>query len=328
MKLSIIIPTYNSEKFIEKCLYSCLNQDISHEDYEVIVVDDGSTDNTKNLVLSIKEKYNNIVYIYQENAAQGAARNNGLSKAKGKYIWFIDSDDWIAENCLFNIIQNLESKQLTAVLVGHATQHPYYLDKWEKLEENRIISGKEILSSYKLYISPTYAIWKKQYLTDFNLTFKEKLFHEDTEFYPRLFYNAPKIGAISQIYYFVYANPNSTTRGVNPRRSFDMIKIISYLNEFKREIPETNIKSFLIDYICININAALYNTLSFNKTSRKEFCKYLYLNRKLLKILTLSNKLKYKIEGILFYIFPKNIILIYKCMQFFNKTPGGIKKEL
>ena len=327
MKLSIIIPAYNSEKFIETCLYSCLNQNIPYSDYEIIVVDDGSIDNTRNIVLSIKEKYNNIVYIYQENAAQGAARNNGLSKAQGKYIWFVDSDDWIAENCLSNILQNLESKKLTAILVGHATQHPQYLDKWEKLDENKVVSGKELLAAHKLFISPTYGIWEKQYLTNFRLTFKEKLFHEDTEFYPRLFYNAQQIGFISQIYYFVYANPNSTTRGINPKRSFDMIKVISYLNDFKKEISENSIKSFLTDYICININAALYNTFAFDKNSQKIFSQYLYQNKALFKNLRFSSKLKYRIEGILFYLFPKNIISIYKNIQFFNKTPGGIKKE-
>lgn len=328
LRLSIIIPAYNSGKYIKKCLYSCLNQDISHDDYEIIVVDDGSTDNTKAIVLSIKEKYNNIIYIYQENAAQGAARNNGLSKAQGKYIWFVDSDDWIAENCLSNIIQNLESGELTAVLVGHATQHPHYLDKWEKLDENKVVSGKDLLAAHKLFISPTYGIWKKHHLTNYNLTFKEKLFHEDTEFYPRLFYNAQRIGFISQIYYFVYANPNSTTRGINPKRSFDMIKVISYLNDFKEKISENRIKSFLTDYICININAALYNTFSFDKTSQDNFSQYLYQNRTLLKSLRYSSRLKYRMEGILFSLFPKNIIFIYKCLQFFNENPGGIKKEL
>lgn len=326
MKLSIIIPAYNSEKFIEKCLLSCLNQDISHNEYEIIVVDDGSTDNTKNIVLSMKEKYNNIKYFYQDNAAQGAARNNGLSRAQGKYIWFVDSDDWITENCLGKIINKLEKYHFTAVLVGHATQHINYLDEWEKLDDNLMKSGKDLLLAQKLYLSPTYAIWEKKYLIDNKLVFKERLFHEDTELYPRLFYKASLIGAISDIFYFVYANPNSTTRGGNPKRSFDMIKVISYLNDFKKDVKEEKIKLFITNYICLNLNAALYNISLFNISCRKEFNLLLYHNKTLFNNLLHSNILKYKIEGILFILLPHKVTYIYKMMQLFNKAPGGIKK--
>ena len=256
MKLSIIIPAYNSEKYIKKCILSCLNQDINYSDYEIVVVDDGSTDSTMNLVLSMKEQYGNIQYYYQTNV-QGAARNNGLSKAKGKYIWFVDSDDWIAENCLVMILKRLEEDKLTALLVGHATQYLEHLDKWEVLDDAEIVSGKEILLRNKLFISPTYAIWNREYLLSNNLRFMEHVFHEDTEFYPRLFYIAKRIGFLSRICYFVYANPNSTTRGVNPKRSFDMISLMSGLNVYKNRIVESDIRQFLVNYISMNLNAAL-----------------------------------------------------------------------
>lgn len=327
LKISIIIPAYNSEKFIEKCLYSCLNQDISHDDYEIIVVDDGSIDNTKNIVLSIQKKYNNIVYIYQENAAQGAARNNGLSKAQGKYIWFVDSDDWIAENCLGNIITQLENKRLTAILVGHASIYKDKFVYWEKLDSNKICSGKEILSQGKFYISPTYGIWSKSYLIDNNIKFIEKVFHEDSEICPRMYYNANKIGFIDKIYYFVYTNLSSTTRSINPKRAFDLIQVIEEINKFNQNINDIQLKQALYNYISKLINSSLYICYFLDKNNISQLNKLWNMKKFLMLNLKKSNIRKYNIEYLLFTLFPSKIINVYKFIQLLNRNPGGMNNQ-
>lgn len=99
MFLSIIIPIYNDEKYLAECLDSCLNQDISYDDYEIICVDDGSTDKTRDILNEYAEKYENIRLIFKEHGV-GAGRNIGLEKAQGDYVWFVDHDDLIKENCL------------------------------------------------------------------------------------------------------------------------------------------------------------------------------------------------------------------------------------
>lgn len=327
MKLSIIIPAYNSEKFIEKCLLSCLNQDIPHNEYELIVVDDGSIDNTRNIVLSMKEKYNNIKYFYQENAAQGAARNNGLSKAKGKYIWFVDSDDWIEQNCLATIVNKLEKYHLTALLVGHATKYSEELSIWEKFDDNIFCSGKELISKNKFYISPTYAIWDKSYIEDNNLFFLEKTFHEDSEICPRMYYFAEKIGFIDRICYYVYPNLNSTTRGINPKRAYDIIKVVKGIEKFNNTIKEKELRQIIINYISQTINSSLYNSFVMDKEQILILNNLWFQNRYLFKILKSSNILKYKIEGILFIMFPKRICTVYKLMQLFNSNPGNMNKQ-
>lgn len=327
MKLSIIIPAYNSEKFIEKCLLSCLNQDIPHNEYEIIVVDDGSTDNTKNIVLSMKEKYNNIQYFYQENAAQGAARNNGLTNSSGKYVWFVDSDDWIEHNCIGTIINKLEEYKLTAVLVGHATKYSEELSIWEKFDDNKLCSGKELISNNKFYISPTYAIWDKSYLINNNLIFLERIFHEDSEICPRMYYNAKRIGFINNIYYFVYPNLNSTTRKVNPKRAFDLIKVVDSISKFNKEIKEKQVKKSIYNYISVLINASLYNSYFITKKDKLHLNLIWYKNRVLINNLIYSYKFKYIIEGILFKLFPKSICSVYKTIQFFNSNPGKMNKQ-
>ena len=103
-KFSIIIAIYNTEEFLEEAIESIINQTIGFEDIELILVDDGSIDSSKDICLRYKEKYpDNIQYSYQENQGQATARNNGMKLARGKYINFLDSDDKLELNTLSNV---------------------------------------------------------------------------------------------------------------------------------------------------------------------------------------------------------------------------------
>ena len=95
LKLSIIIPVYNVEPYIAKCLDSCLHQDIPTDEYEIIVVNDGSPDNSVVIVKDYMQRYLNVRLVNRDNGGLSAARNTGLKEAKGEYVWFVDSDDWI-----------------------------------------------------------------------------------------------------------------------------------------------------------------------------------------------------------------------------------------
>ena len=99
-KLSIIIPVYNVENYVGKCLESCLNQDIPKNEYEIIVVNDGTKDNSVQVIEKYITPENNIRLIHRKNGGLSAARNTGLKEAKGEYVWFVDSDDWIENNVL------------------------------------------------------------------------------------------------------------------------------------------------------------------------------------------------------------------------------------
>src|SRR5690554_3713943 len=120
IKISLIIPVYNVEKYLEKCLNSCMNQDISEEEYEIIIVNDGTKDSSLSIALKFEQKYKNIKVYSQENQGLSAARNKGLSLAKGEYVWFIDSDDWIKENCLKSITDKCFKENLDALAIAAA----------------------------------------------------------------------------------------------------------------------------------------------------------------------------------------------------------------
>lgn len=100
MKLSIIVPMYNVEQYIEKCLKSLLNQDLSRDDYEILIINDGSKDRSKHIVNEYMKNNKNIRMINQKNGGQSKARNTGIDNAKGEYLFFVDSDDYIEDYTL------------------------------------------------------------------------------------------------------------------------------------------------------------------------------------------------------------------------------------
>src|SRR5690625_3677419 len=111
--VTIIIPVYNVEKYIAECLNSVIRQ--TYSNIEVIIINDGSNDNSYEIIESYSKKYNNLKIIDQENKGQSVARNVGLTKAKGKYIYFLDSDDYIKDITIENLVSKMEENNLDLI---------------------------------------------------------------------------------------------------------------------------------------------------------------------------------------------------------------------
>ncbi len=137
-KMAIIIPVYNSENHISKCLDSVIKQNLY--DIEIIVIDDGSTDNSAEIIKSYQKTDNRIKYFYQENAGPGIARNTGLTHCTAEYIAFIDSDDWVEKDFCSKIYQEAKGKNADIV----------YFNYFEESEKGNIIGIKDI-SKFKTY---------------------------------------------------------------------------------------------------------------------------------------------------------------------------------
>ena len=317
MKISIIIPVYNVEEYIERCLLSCIKQDISHNEYEIIVVNDGSPDNSIAIVERIAMSYTNIKIINQENKGLSGARNTGIRHAKGDYIWFIDSDDWIAENCLKKLTNKLLNDSPDCLLVGVANVVNNKIFRRKNFDSSAK-SGIELLEKDVEVCAP-FAIWKSDFLKEHNLSFYEGILHEDIEFSPRAYYLANKISFVNEIIYHVYKNPNSITQTPNPKRSFDIISVVNVqLSNFMKKVD----KEHMIIYhnrIALNINNALNYMVPNSKENKKKLNKMIYEYRYMFIHLLKSSYYKYRIEGILFYLFPKHTFQMYMFCQIFNR---------
>ena len=107
-KISLILPVYNVELYLPKCIESCLNQDLPKTEYEMIIVIDGSSDNSLSVARKYQQKYGCISIVEQSNGGLSSARNTGLKHATGEYVWCIDTDDYINENILKGIVTQLQ----------------------------------------------------------------------------------------------------------------------------------------------------------------------------------------------------------------------------
>lgn len=125
MKLSIIVPMYNVEKYIQRCLSSIINNKGFLENCELIVVNDGTKDNSESIARKIIEGLPNTQIIVQENQGLSAARNIGLSRAIGEYVWFIDSDDWIEPDAIKSLMNEID-KEYDVIQFGY---NNVYYDK-------------------------------------------------------------------------------------------------------------------------------------------------------------------------------------------------------
>lgn len=321
MKLSIIIPVYNVEKYVEKCIRSCENQDIPKVDYEVIVVNDGSPDGSLAIVERVAKEYSNIKIISQENQGLSGARNTGLAAAQGKYVWFVDSDDWIEDNCLkgltdklVNDVDILQIQYMNAYEDGTTdTPSQKYLDG--------IHSGKEITEQGGLADPAPFSVLRSKFLKDNNYQFFPGIYHEDSELKLRMVYTAKKVAFYeTPIYYYLQRTSGSIMAVAKPKRSDDLMIVCHHLHEFQKVNVEGIKANRHFNYmISMYLNNALVNICRTPKEERKRFNLEMWKNKDLFLHLKDAGMLKYKLEYHLFTMFPKNTVEIYKLLQLGNR---------
>lgn len=301
LKLSIIIPVYNVEKYIVNCLTSCIEQDIPQYMYEIIIINDGSTDNSINKCSKIISSNSNITLVNQNNRGLSAARNKGLSLAKGEYIWFVDSDDWIQKKSLSHLLTHIDSNIDILLISAANVINGACVQRFSYAEINKqILNGSEIISKNYLQVCAPFSIYKRAFLEEHNLNFMEGIIHEDLEFSPRSYYKAKKVSYLNEIFYYVRQNPTSLTRTLNAKKSYDLIILAKSLENFTHTEVCTNHKICFFNYISLALNIALNNILKFDKKECKKWNIEMKNNKELFKYMRKSSFIKYKIEGVLF----------------------------
>lgn len=320
MFLSIIIPAYNVEPYIGQCLESCLDQDLDEDDYEIIVINDGSIDKTQEIAERYVSLNRNVILITQENKGQGEARNEGLKIAKGDYIWFVDSDDWIEKDCLNKIRSILQKESLEALKINSYLSEDGQLTKCKSiLYYDETISGKDFILFSGFIIPVWYTIYRKDFLIQHGLRFTD-IYHEDLEFTPRAYYYLKSLRCINCFFYYHRKAPGSIMQTPSVKRSLNLIDASVSLWSFINEIGERRQKRVLCDLISgAGINSALFNTLKLEKDNWTIINNKIESNKKVLFALLKGSKIIYKVEGIILFLLPSYSVQIYRRMaQFFK----------
>lgn len=280
--LSIIIPVYNVEKYLKACLDSIFSNNSSL--YEIIIINDGTKDNSMEIVQEFKNKYKDkITVINQENQGLSTTRNNGIHIALGKYIWFIDSDDYLENNAIIEILEEIKRNDPEVI----AMPIIYNYSNGEKANDvlfmtEEIITGKEYITNKYPYGASVRFLLKKDFVIRNNLFFIPNLLHEDGEFGLRMLYYAKQLKPINKAYYnYRIQESGSIMSSWKEKNSKDLIFISSSLRNLFITNPLKTDNTVFFDAIF----RILYASISFaeNKWETKQFRNFYHLHKKTIR---------------------------------------------
>ena len=310
IKLSVIIPVYNVEKYLRKCIDSVVKQNM--EDMEIIIVNDGSQDHSQDIIDEYSRKYEFVKVFIKENGGLSDARNYGIEYALGKYIAFVDSDDYIDSNMYREMYNKAEEEEFDLVVCD-----------FEEIYDNRIVYGTSRIdydlnnkNQVKKHMIDMYpSSWNKIYKRELfqNLRFKKNVWFEDVELFYRMLPYVNSVGVIKKPFYKYLQRPGSISKSKD-KRIFHCVDNWNGIVDFYKE------KGFYKEYyyeLEYNYVRYLYATfikacLKFDYETFLETVKYAEKNVKEKFPNYKKNKYFYKSgKGIYLIIFNKYIASLY-----------------
>ncbi len=234
MKFSVIVPVYNVEKFLAKCLDSILYQDF--DDYEIIAVNDGSTDSSPEILDEYSKKTDKLKVINQKNKGLGGARNTAIENACGDYLVFVDSDDFIPTDMLSTLTVYFDKYNLDIISFDLTAVYNYEsvdTEVADSEDEFVFLGSKEFLISEPTACAKAY---RRSLYTDNNIRFPERLWYEDLATVYRLVPFANKIGYLNKPLYYYVQQPGSITHSANTTRMMEIITAFDTLESYFKEI--------------------------------------------------------------------------------------------
>lgn len=276
-KYSIIVIIKNTKKYLCKCLDSIVNQ--TFQNFEIIIVDDCSDESSENIVKQYKATFFNLQYIFlKKSIGPGGARNRGLEVAKGEYVMFIDSDDWIDVDCLQKATPILDKYQADIGMYSLIRNYdimpttPYYKCRYDDIQAlNGITAFKMMSGNYDFGItispSPVNKIYKRSYLIDNSITFLEDVYYEDIFWGFRTLLANGKVVTIPAIKYHHYKRMGSIVQSLSEKHFNDLKKIFIIIKKFLTE--QNMYDKYAFDYYKIFerfYNLLIRQVFEFSKT--------------------------------------------------------------
>lgn len=225
--ISVIVPIYNAEKYLNKCVDSLINQ--TKKELEFILVNDGSTDKTEEIIKSYKDS--RIKYFKNKNQGIGKTRNFGIEKATGKYIMFLDSDDYLKNNACEILYKSVEKTDTDLAICDFYKIYDSGVEEKIKLLSFKPTTLRKTPSLVnEINLAPWNKLYKKELITKNKIKFVENLKYEDAPFVIEAFSKAGKIIKVDEYlnYYLIHGNSETTVRD---KRCFDILKIIDLIRK-------------------------------------------------------------------------------------------------
>lgn len=273
IKYSFIVPVYNTEKYLKKCLDSLVNQ--TYKDFEIIVVNDGSTDKSSNIISKYQKKYKNIIVIDKENEGLSMARNRGVQKSSGKYIIFVDSDDYVSNKLLEEVDKKIDDSDILRFQIATEDEEYTKINEYheEGFESMCGYDAFKYLSSYH-FVEPAWCyVIRKNYYIENKFSFKKGVYHEDFGLIPYVIYKARKVKSIDFVgYYYIQRNGsimNNNDYKKTVKKAFDMLEQYKTMRLFAKNINrKNNLDDYFLSYIS---NSVIVKARELKKDEKKVY---------------------------------------------------------
>lgn len=279
MLISIIVPAYNVEKYIERCLDSLLHQ--TDDDYQIIVVNDGSTDSTDEM---IQRKYlDKVIYIDKKtNSGLSDTRNVGMQSATGEYVIFVDGDDYVENSCIQKIRNIIESYgRGDVVYVGHIEERNGEQKKYKGFQSacNQVWSAEEFLKSElgqrSFPVPACFAVYRRQFLIKNNLKFTTGIYHEDELWSAEVALKAKWVITADICYYHYVIRTGSITQKKDlTQNGLDVIFICNQMIRMLSDIEDPVVKKLFANHIAMLYMKGMCRGRLYRKQYRSKFNRY------------------------------------------------------
>lgn len=258
-KISIIIPVYNVEQYLHRCVHSILNQ--TYTNLEIILINDGATDNSGEICDDYASKDDRILVIHQKNKGLSGARNSGLKRATGEFVGFVDSDDWIEYDMFERMMNLIQNENVDVVECGILKS----LDVEDNINRQGKLNIEDRLSALKRIITnQQFSVWRRLYKKKIieDITFVEGKNSEDVYFTLGVFKNINKIAYTSAPLYNYFVGGVSITRGGYRLKTLDTVDAALYLEDMVRnQEKDKELKQIALDFL---LEIVLYNYKQLN----------------------------------------------------------------
>ena len=315
IKLSIVVPVYNVEKYLKKCLDSLVSQTL--KDIEIIVVNDGSKDDSQIIIDDYKKKYSKIIKSFiKENGGLSDARNFGIAKAKGEYIAFLDSDDYVKKDAYEKMYLKAKEKNFDMVVCDFVYAYNDHNDLAYSNVKKDIFDRNMIKNLYSnIYPAAWNKIYRRKVLIDNQILFKKGVWFEDVEFIYRLLPFISNVGVVNEDLIYYVQRDSSITKTYD-KRLYDHVNNWDGILDFYRNRQLYNDYKKELEYAYVRYVYATFIKQCTNYKEKKEYddaVNYAIIKRREFFPKYRKNSLFYKngLKGIYLLLFNRFIAKLY-----------------